>query len=555
MTFTGFSIHHLHDITPLIARLEEETFTIGAEIRPIKEFTIDAIVIPAPQIKNFTINALLLQVVKTFNFTINVVIVAVNTKSFEVDALIVTDQMKDFLINGIVKSIGGESGSFIPADFVVDAQLTQDGVIKLFLIDAELRATKSVEVNAILIVRKTFDFNIDAQLTGTTIKIFTIDALLEELDKTKDFTIQGILLQTVPEGFFVDSLIANDFATNGGPTITKYFLVDAFKQATFDKDLTINAKLNRQVQYEVDALLLKTQTETFSIDTLIANDFDTNGGTEITKYYLIDSCIRGEKTLEFTIDSILTQEGTIVFLIDAILTGLIQKPFTIDAIINDEAPVPFNFTIDAQIGSAIICTLACVELPPAPPVKQFTIDAFLVAPNQVQFTIDAKIVRISPFVIDAVIIRAVQFLIDAQIASPNTKIFLIDAVLKQTNTRADIRIDALLSLKDQTKIFIVDAQLAGANTEIFTIDAVLKGAIPFNFTIDARVGLVGVTKTFTIDAVVFAQLKEFTIDAILEKGTRTEIFFIDAQVGETVKTICDFETVIFPELEVESEFL
>ena len=60
---------------------------------------------------------------------------------------------------------------------------------------------------------------------------------------------------------------------------------------------------------------------------------------------------------------------------------------------------------------------------------------------------------------------------------------------------------------------------------------------------------------FNIDAVLFKTLKEFSIDAILEKGVITKNFSIDAIVGDVVQTICDFETVIFPELEVESEFL
>jgi len=621
MTFTGFSLQHLHDPAHLTLARDFTEFTINAILAGIEEFTINAVLIaepkifefkinavldtihdlpeqsdlhlqdvasealnipPAEQFKinaliksiggespsfipvEFTVNAILVQLEMIFEFFVNALIKQTPEspsfvpKDFTINALITTDQMIMFTVNGIVKSIGGESGSFIPADFSINAQLIKDGVLRPFTISAVLRATVQPKVNAILIIRKITEFEIDAFLTGSPKETFFVNALLEEQEKTKTFTIQGILFATVPETFLVDSLIANDFPTNGGPTITKFFLSDALiQQIGIEKEFTINAIIKMKLEFSINALLVEeNKTKTFTIDALIANNFPTNGGTEITKFYLIDSCIRGEKTLEFTIDAITEQEGTIVFLIDAILSGAVLKPFTIDAILNDLAPVPFDFTIDAQIGTAIVCTLACVELPPAPPVEQFLIDAFLTDRMTFDFTIDAKIVRILPFTINARVVRAVQATVDALIASPNTKLFLIDAVLKKTQTKPDVRIDALLQEQGKILEFIVDAQITEeANTKVFTIDAVLKGlGLTEEFTIDARIAQLK-TKLFTIDAVLFKTLKEFSIDAILEKGVITKNFSIDAIVGDVIQTICDFETVIFTELDVESEFL
>jgi len=621
MTFTGFSLQHLHDPAHLTLARDFTEFTINAILAGIEEFTINAILKPEPKIFEFFINALLdtihdlpeqsdlhlqdvaseaLNIPPAEQFEINALVKSIGGESpsfipvefevnailvqlemifeffinalikqtpespsfvpldFDINALLATDQMIMFTVNGIVKSIGGESGSFIPADFEIDAQLIKDGQMKEFTISAVLRGTAQPKINAILIVRKITEFEIDGFLTGSPKEEFFVNALLEEQGKTKTFTIQGIIFDIVPENFLVDSLIANDFPTNGGPTITKFFLADSLVQQTgIEKDFTIDASLRMDKKFTIDAFLVEESiNKPFTIDSLIDVNFDTNGGIGITKFFLMDSCLTGSIQKPFTIDSRLEKAGTIIFFVDAVLSDVVQKPFTIDAILNDLAPVPFDFTIDAQIGTAIVCTLACVELPPAPPVEQFTIDAFLTDRMTFDFTIDAKIVRILPFTINARIVRAVQVSVDALIALPNTKIFLVDAVLKQSNTNADLLIDALLQIKGKILDFIVDAQITEeANTKVFTIDAVLKGlGLTEEFTIDARISE-SKTTLFTIDAVLFKTLKEFSIDAILEKGVITKNFTIDAQVGDTVKTICDFETVIFTELDVESAFL
>ncbi len=168
--------------------------------------------------------------------------------------------------------------------------------------------------------------------------------------------------------------------------------------------------------------------------------------------------------------------------------------------------------------------------------KTFTVDAFLKATFEKEFTADALLQVIDnekTFTADAILTSAVttidkDFTVDAIIIQDNIeKTFTVDSILKATQEK-EFTVDAFL-LEEAEKTFTADAFLQVIDNEItFTADAILKATQEKTFTADAILKQSNIEKTFTVDAIVVnVNTKTLTTDALLQ-ATQIKTFTVDS---------------------------
>ena len=273
-----------------ICGINTKTFTVDARLSPLKEFTVDAIVVNRFD-ETFDVDARLakretfeidgcLQAVKTKTFDVDSIVVDRNTETFTVDALIqAINQEETFTVDAFVQKTQTETfdvDAFVQAtqtetftvDGILQATFTQD-----FLVDAFVQATQTetFTVDGILQATFTFDFTIDALLQATQTKTFTVDAFIQALNQEKTFTVDAILKATFTETFLVDAFI-QALNTNFN------FLVDGFIQAENQKMFLVNGLIQDTFTVtinDIDAIISQPSVNKNEPDYLLVIDETT----------------------------------------------------------------------------------------------------------------------------------------------------------------------------------------------------------------------------------------------------------------------------------------
>ena len=151
------------------------------------------------------------------------------------------------------------------------------------------------------------------------------------------------------------------------------FIVDAFVQATFDDDFTVDARLivRNTETFEIDARLIVRRTHTFLVDGLIQRQ-------NLTETFIVDAFIQDTFTETFEVDSFLQATQTETFLVDAFVQATQTETFEVDAFIqalNQEE----TFEIDAVVQATFIETFEVDAFVQATQTETFLVDAFVQA--------------------------------------------------------------------------------------------------------------------------------------------------------------------------------
>jgi hypothetical protein len=212
------------------------------------------------------------------------------------------------------------------------------------------------DTDAILIVRKTQDDDVDAVVVRRLLETFTIDpitigtleneplvdGLLSEEDKETTFLIDGVP-QLVPES---------------RPR------VDAFLQDTFDLDYLVDARviLQPNQNFTLDASLQKAGFQPFNVDAFLLDVFG-----QLTQVDAILELPQGD--IDVCTIHFCTPTQPVLF-------------YSVDAIVIESTP--FEFTVDAHIEKVGF-------------FHNFSLDALLVTGRETTFTLDASLILPSQF--------------------------------------------------------------------------------------------------------------------------------------------------------------
>ena len=187
-----------------------------------------------------------------------------------------------------------------------------------------------------------------------------------------------------------------------------------------------------------------------------------------------------------------------------LMYGTETKTFTVDVYVQRKN-VTETFTIDTHLATPSL-------------TKTFTTDVHIMIGTYTKtFTIDAILERVKNFTIDAYIVAQLTkaFTSDVHICTTGlTKTFTADTILSIQQTK-EFTLDAYLQ-KTLTKTFTSDIHLANTLTKAFTEDVHIATALTKTFTSDVHIAALALTKAFTADVnIANYKAEQFTIDAIL----------------------------------------
>jgi len=457
----------LFDVNALLQATQTQTFTVNAivvnrntttwtndaRLSALNEFTVDAIVVLRFD-NTFTVNALI-RAINTITWTNNARILAIQDNEFTVDARIIDINQIVFAVNALITTV--KTTTFdVDAILVKAVQFTVDAVLipehgEFEFSDVHLQDVahlfepprNNFDVDALLqALGQTFDFTVDALLAEAKVNDFTVDgllaimpafmfdvnALLKALNQTLAFTVNAIVVNRNQTTFTVDAILAQILE----------FTVDGIVVNRFDNDFTVDAIIVRENQFTADAILQRIQTFDFDVDAQIQQqninfDFTVDGipSTPVDFTFTVDALLRKVQTLDFTVDALLT--GINRFTVDAIIVAKVDNDFTVDGLLRIVQTDDFDvnailikvqdntFTVDAiivPITAEIDIQLVTFQTPPQPAIF-FEVNARVTARNDLTFIVDG-LVEAMP---------RVEFTVDALLAERQEFEFTVDGLI------------------------------------------------------------------------------------------------------------------------------
>jgi len=226
-----------------------EEFNVNAILSPLKEFEIDAQLVPKPLIELTSFVDAVIQATFEKNPRISAILTEGNQLLPEVDGLIKAfDQEKEFFVDARIKAENQEETFEVNAIVLLTTQLEP-------FVDARLQATfdEEFEVNAILEVPQPpveLEFSINASLKLENFR-FNVNALLST-ESPLETKVNAILTSVMEQEFFVNSIlkkIDNDeeFEVNSIliDVFQKEFIIDAHIRLLGEEETFVNAVLTK----------------------------------------------------------------------------------------------------------------------------------------------------------------------------------------------------------------------------------------------------------------------------------------------------------------------
>lgn len=235
-----------------------QEFSVDGRLAVRNEFSVDAI-LSTQKLNDFDVDGFVKAFAQTFEFSVDALTFK-RSALFLIDALLRGLKTHDFEVDGFLRDS-------LVAEFSADA-LIESMPSTMFMLDAFLKAegqSHDFDVDAIVVARNQFDFTVDGSIEKINLLEFTVDAGLTGMVDF-DFTVDAIIDQV--EGI-IDVQVVK-FETPPQPKV--FFEVDArvaaFQQFFFSVDAIVT--LGKTHNFEVDAIVKKLgATNTFSVDAFI----------------------------------------------------------------------------------------------------------------------------------------------------------------------------------------------------------------------------------------------------------------------------------------------